>query len=76
MNIDPKKLMIIDEFTKMAKGKNSDEILPLMLAISNKLKQAGISFSKEESLYLIEQLKSGMNSSEKEKIDTLVKLIM
>ena len=32
-NIDPKKMALINEFKKMAEGKSSNEMLPLLLAL-------------------------------------------
>lgn len=75
MDIDPKKLLLIDEFKKMATGKKSDELLPLILAVSQKSKKMGLSFTKDETLYLIEQLKSSMPENEQAKIDMLVKMM-
>lgn len=75
MNIDPKKLLLIEEFKKMAKGKNSDEILPLILAVSQKSRKMGLQFTKEETLYLIEQLKESLNENERSKIDMIVKMM-
>ena len=37
--LDFRKQLLINEFKSMSKGKNKDEILPLMLAISSKAKQ-------------------------------------
>lgn len=76
MEIDAKKMKLINEFIELAKGRNSDEILPLLLAVSQKSKQLGLSFTKEETLTLIEQLKSNMPESEKARVDMLVKMMM
>jgi hypothetical protein len=75
MNIDPKKLLLIDEFKNMAQGKNPDEILPLLLAISQKSHKMGLTFTKEESLYLIDQLKESLPEHERSRIDMLVKMM-
>lgn len=75
MNIDPKKLMLIDEFRKMAKGKNSDEILPLILAVSQKSRKMGLNFTKDETLYLIEQLKESLNEQDRSKVDMIIKMM-
>lgn len=76
MNIDEKKVKLINEFVELSKGRTSDEILPLLLAVSQKSKQLGLSFTKEETLTLIEQLKSNMPESEKARVDMLVKMMM
>ena len=46
--LDFKKQLLINEFKTLSKGKNNDEILPLILALSHKAQQSGISFSKDD----------------------------
>ena len=43
-DLDFRKQLIINEFKTMSKGKSKEEILPLLLALSTKAKQAGINF--------------------------------
>ena len=43
--LDFKKQLLINEFKTLSKGKSNDEILPLILALSRKAQQSGISFS-------------------------------
>lgn len=37
--LDPRKAALINNFANIAKGKGSDEMLPLLLAVSNKAKE-------------------------------------
>ena len=53
-DLDFRKQLIINEFKTMSKGKSKEEILPLLLALSTKAKQAGINFTKEDTLLIIE----------------------
>ncbi len=76
MEIDSKKMKLINECIELSKGRTSEEILPLLMAVSKKSKQMGISFTKEETLYLVEQFKSSLSEAEKSKIDMLLKLMM
>lgn len=76
MEIDSKKMKLINEFMEMAKGRTSEEILPLLLAVSKKSKQMGLTFTKEETLQLVDQLKSSLSDAEKKKIDMLIKVMM
>ena len=76
MEISEKKMKLINEFMELAKGRTSDEILPLLMAVSKKSQQMGISFTKEETLYLIDQLKGSLTEAEKSKIDMLLRLMM
>jgi len=76
MNIDEKKMKLIHEFIEMSKGRTSEEILPLILAVSKKSKQMGLSFSKEETLYLIEQVKEGMSEKDRSRVDMILNLML
>ncbi len=76
MNIDEKKMKLINEFIEMSKGRTSEEILPLILAVSKKSKQMGLSFSKEETLYLIEQVKEGMSEKDRSRVDMILNLML
>lgn len=73
--LDFKKQLLINEFRTLSKGKNSDEILPLVLALSNKAKQAGISFTKEDLTLIIEQVKDGLTEREKQLLPELLLLL-
>ena len=76
MEIDTKKMKLINEFMEMSKGRSTDEILPILLAVSQKSKQMGLSFTKEETLTLVNQLKTNMSESEKAKVDMLVNMML
>ncbi|MGN0514305.1 MAG: hypothetical protein ACI4GD_08490 [Lachnospiraceae bacterium] len=75
MNVDEKKMKLIDEFMEMSKGRTSDEILPLILAISQKAKQMGLIFTKDETLMLIENIKKDMSPKDRAKVDMITKMI-
>lgn len=76
MNIDEKKMKLINEFVELSKGRTSDEILPLILAVSKKSKQMGLSFSREETLYLIEQAKENMPEKDRSRVDMILNLML
>ncbi|MFR4777008.1 MAG: hypothetical protein ACLUAI_12400, partial [Lachnospira sp.] len=58
--LDFKKQLLINEFKTLSKGKSNDEILPLILALSRKAQQSGISFSKDDIYLIINQVKDGL----------------
>ncbi len=76
MNIDEKKMKLINEFMNMAKGRTSEEILPLILAVSKKSKQMGLSFTREETLYLIEQTKKEMPEKDRARVDMILNMML
>lgn len=75
MDLNEKKSKLLNEFIEMAKGRDSSEILPLILAVSQKAKKMGITFTKEETLQFIEKLKGSISEEEQKKIDMLINLM-
>jgi hypothetical protein len=73
--LDFKKQLLINEFKTLSKGKNNEEILPLMLAMSRKAKQAGISFSKDDVYLIIEQVKDELSPKEQQLLPQLLLLL-
>lgn len=73
--LDFKKQLLINEFKTLSKGKNNDEILPLILALSRKAQQSGISFSKDDIYLIIDQVKDGLTPKEKQLLPQLLMLL-
>lgn len=74
-DLDFRKQLIINEFKTMSKGKLKEEILPLLLALSTKAKQAGINFTKEDTLLIIEQVKDELTEQERQMLPQILALI-
>lgn len=72
--LDERKAKLLEEFTKMAQGKSTEELLPLMLAFSNKAKSEKIKFSKDEMTVMFEQMKQNMSPEEQQKAEVLIKM--
>lgn len=73
-NMDPKKARLLEEFMKIANGKNTQELLPLLLAFSNKAKSENIKFTKDETNMLFEQMKQNMSSQDRQKAEVLMNM--
>lgn len=73
--LDFKKQLLINEFKTLSKGKNNDEILPLILALSRKAQQSGISFSKYDIYLIINQVKDGLTPKEQQLLPQLLMLL-
>ncbi len=73
--LDFKKQLLINEFKTLSKGKNNDEILPLILALSRKAQQSGISFSKDDIYLIIDQVKNGLTPKEQQLLPQLLMLL-
>ena len=74
-NIDAKKMALIKEFQNMSQGKSSDDMLPLVLAMSKKSKSMGLSFSKEEMQLIVENFKKDMSPKEKNQLDSMMNMM-
>jgi len=74
-NLDPRKLMLINEFKNMANGKSSDEILPLVLAMSKKSNSMGLQFSNEEMHQIVDTLSADLAPAEKKRIDMMMNMM-
>ncbi|SEW24865.1 hypothetical protein [[Clostridium] fimetarium] len=74
-NLDPRKLMLINEFKNMASGKSSDEILPLVLAMSKKSNSMGLQFSTEEMHQIVNTLSADLAPAEKKRIDMMMNMM-
>lgn len=73
--LDFKKQLLINEFKMLSKGKSNDEILPLILALSRKAQQSGISFSKDDIYLIINQVKDGLTPKEQQLLPQLLMLL-
>ena len=74
-DLDFRKQLIINEFKTMAKGKSLNEMLPLVLAISQKDKQAGITFTKDDMLLIIDQIKDQLSPQELQLLPQIMSLM-
>lgn len=73
--LDFKKQLLINEFKTLSKGKSNDEILSLILALSRKAQQSGISFSKDDIYLIINQVKDGLTPKEQQLLPQLLMLL-
>ena len=73
--LDFMKQLLINEFKTLSKGKSNDEILPLILALSRKAQQSGISFSKDDIYLIINQVKDGLTPKEQQLLPQLLMLL-
>ncbi len=73
--LDPRKAALINNFANIAKGKGSDEMLPLLLAVSNKAKKEGISFTQDETNAMINILKNDMTAEQQGRLDLFMQML-
>ena len=70
-----RKQLLINEFKTLSKGKRKEELLPLMLALSNKAKQAGVQFTKDDLLIVISQVDSQLTETERKLIPEILAMM-
>ena len=70
-----RKQLLINEFKTLSKGKSKEELLPLMLAFSNKAKQAGVQFTKDDLLIVISQVDSQLTETERKLIPEILAMM-
>ena len=58
------KQLLLNEFKTLSKGKNKEEIVPLIFALSQKAKQAGIQFTRQDCELIYKQIVPGGNPPE------------
>lgn len=75
-NLDPKKEKLLKDFTTMAEGKTSDELIPLLFAFMNKAKKDKIHFDHEEISSLFDSMKQNMSPEEISKAEMLMNMII
>lgn len=74
-NVDPRKLAILIELMKEAEGKPMDKLLPLIMSTNKKLQEQDLSFTKDESDFMIEILTKNMSAKDKAQFEMLRKMM-
>ncbi len=70
-NIDPRKLKILMELVKEAEGKPMDKLLPLIINTNKKMQEQNLSFTKDESDFMVEILTKNMSSKDKAQFEMM-----
>ena len=73
--LDPKKTALLNNFANLARGKSIEEVLPLLLAVSNKAKKEGISFTTGETNAIIDILRRDMSPEQQSKLDLFMHMM-
>lgn len=58
--MDDKKIKLLNDFQKLADGKSSEDLIPLVLAFIDKAKKENINFTKDEISVLFEEARKNM----------------
>jgi hypothetical protein len=74
-NINKDKLKMILDLTEQTNGKSQNELVPFFLALANKSKQEGTSFSKDELNLILPVLQRGKSKEELSQMDKMIKIM-
>ncbi|NLJ96062.1 MAG: hypothetical protein GX321_02820 [Clostridiales bacterium] len=75
INIDPRKLAILLEVVKEAEGKPMDKVLPILMNANKKMQDESLSFTKDESDYMMQLLSKNMSAKDRAQFDMLRKMM-
>lgn len=74
-NLHPRKLEIMKDLIQAADNQPIDKALPLLLSAQKKLKQENLSFTKEESELISNELMKNISQTDKMKLEMLKKMM-
>lgn len=74
-NIHPAKKQILLELSKNSKNLTFDKLLPLMMSTNTKLKSQGLNFTQQETDLITEILSANLSPAERQKFETLRKMM-
>lgn len=72
--MDSRKEKLLNSFTTLAQGKSNEDLLPLLLAFSQKAKEEHISFDKTDIEALVNNMKKDLSPDEYQKIEAIMKM--
>lgn len=74
-NMSPVKKKVMEETLAAGRGKKLSDSAGIIMMAINRLKQAGESFTKEETEILTEELMKGMSAADKAKLELIKNMI-
>ncbi len=72
--MDSKKENLINSFTELSKGRTNEDLLPLLLAFTQKAKEENITFEKSDIDIIVEKMKKELAPEDFQKIETIMKM--
>lgn len=74
-SMDSQKKQILIDLVDESAGKPIAQVFPVLIAAQNKLKQNGLSFSKEETALIMTILTKDLTPAEKSKLEAMKKMM-
>lgn len=73
-DINPQKLLLLNQLLGQANSKSKDELIPFFMAASAKASSMGMSFSDSETDLILSTLTSNMSEQDKSRVETIRRL--
>lgn len=73
-NINPQKLLLLNQLLGQANSKTKDELIPFFMAASSKASSMGMSFDDSETELIISALTANMSEQDKNRVETIRRL--
>jgi hypothetical protein len=74
-DISPKKLKIMVDMLNDMSGKPMEQKVQVLFSYGVKMKQSGLQFTKQESSLIVDTMKNNLSTSDKNKLDMVVKMM-
>lgn len=75
LKMSPTKRKIMEDVMASSQGKKLSDSAGIIMAAMNRMKQAGESFTKEETEILTEELMKGMTAADRAKLELIRNMI-
>ena len=69
------KIQFLSKLLDEMQGKNTNNMMPFLMAVTTRAGQAGIQFSDEETMAILNVLMPNMTPEEKKKVDMIRKMV-
>lgn len=73
-DINPQKLLLLNQLLGQANSKSKEELIPFFIAASSKASSIGMSFNDDETDVIISVLTANMSEQDKSRVETIRKL--
>lgn len=73
-DINPQKLLLLNQLLGQANGKSKDELLPFFMAASSKASSMGMAFDDSETDLIVSVLTANMSEQEKSRVEMIRRL--
>ncbi len=74
-NMDPRKIHFIKQMVMGMEGKTNEQKFQYLMKMGTEMKQAGLTFTKQELAFIIDALKSTLSPQQQKTFNLLVQMM-